>query len=60
MASRILIFSIAMDVDNSFYVKFIATYALTFFGYTISVLAIMYQEIAWETYVFVSLYSSTM
>ena len=30
-APRILIFSIAMDADNSFYVKFIATYAPTFF-----------------------------
>jgi hypothetical protein len=39
-APRILIFSIAMDADNSFYVKFIATYAPTFFGYIISVLAI--------------------
>ena len=28
-----------MDADNSFYVKFIATYAPTFFGYIISVLA---------------------
>ena len=32
-------FSIAMGADNSFYVKFIATYAPTFFGYIISVLA---------------------
>ena len=38
-APRILIFSIAMDADNSFYVKFIATEAPTFFGYIISVLA---------------------
>jgi hypothetical protein len=30
-----------MDADNSFYVKFIATYAPTFFGYIISVLAIL-------------------
>jgi hypothetical protein len=37
----ILIFSIAMDADNSFYVKFIATYAPTFFGYIISVLAMV-------------------
>ena len=28
-----------MDADNQFYVKFIATYAPTFFGYIISVLA---------------------
>ena len=31
-ARRILIFSIAMDADNSFCVKFIATEAPTFFG----------------------------
>ena len=40
-ALRILIFSIATGADNSFYVKSIATYALTFFGYIISVLAIV-------------------
>ena len=39
MAPRILIFSIAMGDDYSFYVKSIATFALTFFGYIISVLA---------------------
>jgi hypothetical protein len=44
MTPRILIFSIAMDVDNSFYVKFIATFALTFFGYIISVLAMGTKE----------------
>ena len=38
-ASRILIFSIAMGTNCSFYVKSIATCALTFFGYIISVLA---------------------
>ena len=38
MAPRILIFSIAMGFDYSFYVKFIATWAPTFFGYIISVL----------------------
>ena len=32
-AHRILIFSIAMDADYSFYVKSIATYAPTFLGY---------------------------
>jgi hypothetical protein len=32
MAPRILIVSNAMDADNSFYVKFIAIYAPTFFG----------------------------
>ena len=37
----ILIFSIAMDADNTFYVKFIATFAPTFFEYIISVLAIV-------------------
>ena len=35
----ILIFSIAMGADYSFDVKSIATFALTFFGYIISVLA---------------------
>ena len=39
MAPMFLILSIAMNVDNSFYVKSIATYALTFFGCIISVLA---------------------
>ena len=38
-APSILIFSIAMGANYSFYVKFIATFALTFFGYIISVLA---------------------
>ena len=37
-APRILILSIAMGTDNYFYVKSIATYALTLFGYIISVL----------------------
>ena len=37
-APRILIFSIAMGAEYIFYVKFIATFALTFFGYIISVL----------------------
>ena len=32
-----------MGTDNSFYVKSIATYASTFFGYIISVLAIVIQ-----------------
>ena len=39
MAPRIQIFSIAMGANYSFYVKSIATFALTFFGYVISVLA---------------------
>ena len=38
IAPRILILSIAMGADYSFYVKFIATRAPTFFGYIISVL----------------------
>jgi hypothetical protein len=39
MAPRILIFSIAMGAYYLFYVKSIATFALTLFGYIISVLA---------------------
>ena len=38
-APRILIFSIAMGADYSFYVKSIVICAPTFFGYIISVLA---------------------
>ena len=34
-------FSIAMNADNLFYVKFIATEAPTFFGYIISVLTMV-------------------
>ena len=41
MAPRILIISIAMDADNSFYVKFIATEEPIFFGYSISVFAMV-------------------
>ena len=41
MAPRILIFSIGMDADNLFYVKFITTEAPTFFGCIISVLAMV-------------------
>ena len=37
-APRILIFSIAMGADYSFYLKFITTRGPTFFGYIISVL----------------------
>ena len=44
MAPRILIFSIAIDADNSFYVKFIATFAPIFFGYIISILAIVVSK----------------
>ena len=44
--------AIAMDADNSFYVKFIATYAPTFFGYIISVLAMVLWQITyiWNTF----------
>jgi len=38
-APRILIFSIAMGANYSFYVKFIATRAPTSFGHIISILA---------------------
>ena len=38
-APRILIFSIAMGADYSFYMKSIASFALKVFGYIISVLA---------------------
>ena len=38
-APRILIYSIAMGADYSFYVKFIATYAPAFLAYNNSVLA---------------------
>ena len=34
-------FSIAMDADNSYYAKFIATYASTFLGYIVLVLAMV-------------------
>ena len=39
MAPRISIFSIAMGAEYLSYVKSIAIFALTFFGYIISVLA---------------------
>ena len=39
MAPRILIFSIAKDADNLCYMKFSATFAPTFYGYIISILA---------------------
>ena len=45
MAPRILIFSIAIGADKLFYVKSIATFALTFYGYIISVLvSALYQD----------------
>ena len=50
MALRILIFSIAMGADKLFYVKSIATYAPTFFGYIISVLAIVRWFMSWFTF----------
>ena len=40
-APRILIFLIAMDADNQFYVKFIANYAPILFWFIISVLAMV-------------------
>ena len=50
MAPRILIFSIAMGADLSFYVKSIATFALTFFGYIISVLASVAKTWVYQLY----------
>ena len=44
-APRILIFSIAMGADYSFYVKSIDTFALTFFVYIISVLVSVSNEV---------------
>ena len=44
MAPRILIFSIAMGAKYLSYVKSNATFALTFFGYIISVLASVSRE----------------
>ena len=41
MAPRILIILIAMGAEYLSYVKFIATEAPTFFGYVISVLAMV-------------------
>ena len=43
-------FSIAMGADYSFYVKSIATFAPTFFGYIISVLASVYQTHPMESF----------
>ena len=43
-APRILIFSIGMGAEYSSYVKFIAIYALTFFGYIILVFTSVYSE----------------
>ena len=52
MAPRILIFSIAMGADYLSYVKFIATRAPTFFGYIISVLAIVGQPWGFQATLF--------
>ena len=43
MDHGILIFSIALGADYSFYVKFIATWAPKFLGYNNSVLAIVFS-----------------
>ena len=43
-SSRIFIFSIVLGAEYLSYVKFIATYALTFFGYIISVIASVQRE----------------
>ena len=48
-----MIFSIAKDADNSVYVKFIATYAPTFFVYIILVLA----KVICLKYTFVNIFS---
>ena len=48
-APRILIFSIATGAEYLFYVKFIATYAITFFGYIDTVLAsVLGTKIYWH------------
>ena len=44
-APRILIFSIAMGAEHLSYVKSIATFALTFYGYIISVLASVRSQV---------------
>ena len=46
----IFIFSIAMGADYSFHVKSIATFALTFFGYIISVLASVFRDKFWDNF----------
>ena len=48
MAPRIFIFSIVLGAEYLFYVKFIATFALTFFGYIISVLGSVYYECLYQ------------
>ena len=42
-----------MDADNSFYVKSIVTYAPTFFGYIISVLAMVQSMSHQIVYIYV-------
>ena len=46
---RSLIFSIAMDAEYLSYVKFVATFAVTFYGYIISILASEYSLIPSRT-----------
>ena len=49
MAPRFLIFfKIAMGADYSFYVKSIATFAPTFYGYIISILASVLELFQWR------------
>ena len=48
MAPRNFIVSIVLGAEYLSYVEFIATYALTFFGYIISVLASV-KEHFWKT-----------
>ena len=44
MAPRIFIFSIVLGVEYLSYVESVATFALTFFGYIISVLASVFKD----------------
>ena len=48
-APRIFIFSIVLGAKYLSYVKFITTYAVTFLGYIISVLASVYFELGLVT-----------
>ena len=50
MNPRIFIFSIAMGAQYSFYVKSIATFALTFFVFIISVLASVPRHVISEKF----------
>ena len=51
MAPRILIFSIVMGGDYSFYVKSIPTFALAFSGYITSVLASVKDKVTYTIWV---------